>query len=317
MADRIVFLNGSYVPEAEAKVSIFDEGLMYGSTVFEMTRSFNQQHFQLKEHIERLYQGFKVLRIPEPMTVEQMMELCDEVTLKNCPAFDADDEFRLMINVSRGPLGIYRQAVPQDGPTVCISCFPLKWTVAGMGRLFDDGINAVTVSQRHTDCLPNVKHRSRLHFVLANQEAAQVAGDRNWAVLLDQDGYVAEGTGANILLADENVVYSPNPDHCLKGISRNYVLDTAYNMDVHVQFDRYNLFEVLTSREVWFTGTPFCLLPVTSVNGIPIGDGKPGPLYKQFLERWSQDVNCDIKAQIQAWDAARVGPVGSSPYRVK
>lgn len=316
MTDRIIYLNGSYLPESEARISVYDEGSMYGTTVFEMLRSFNGQHFKMDEHLDRLYEGLKFLRIPEPMSKEQLREVCDEVTLKNCHAFAPDDEFRLMINVSRGPLSIYQRCFPQKGPTVCVTCFPLRWTVAGMGKLYETGVNAVIVSQRHTDCAPNIKHRSRMHLQLANQEAAQAKGENNWALLLDEQNYIAEGAGANILLADDDVLYVPYNDHALKGISKRYVVDLAYEMDMHVSFERYNVHELMTSKEAFFTGTPFGILPITSVNGIPLGDGKPGPMFKRLMDRWSDNVRVDIPGQIKKWDAAGV-EVGSSPYVFK
>lgn len=314
---RVVYMAGQWVPEADAKVSIYDEGSMYGTTVFEMLRSYNQQHFRMDEHLDRLYWGLKVLRIPEPMPKDDLKALCDEVTLRNCPAFASDDEFRLMINISRGPLGIYQAAVPQKGSTLCVSCFPLKWTVAGMGRLYDEGLNAVVVSQRHTDCLPNVKHRSRIHFLLANQQAAQVTGDRNWALLLDVDGYVAEGTGANIFMVLEDTLYTPDIDHCLRGISRDVVLEIADSLDLYVGMDRYSYYELIHSDEAFFAGTPFGMIPITSIDGILLGDGKPGPMYQRIVEQWNGLVNIDHRAQIQAWDAQRTEPVGSSPYAIK
>lgn len=311
---RTVYLNGQFVPEADAKISIWDEGSMYGSTVFEMLRSYNQQHFKLDAHIDRLYWGLKALRIPEPMSKKELMDLCDDVTLRNCPAFQPDDEFRLMINVSRGPLGIYQKAYPQSGPTLCISCFPLRWTVAGMGALYDSGINGVVVNQRHTLTLPNVKHRSRLEFVIANQQAAQVAGSRNWAILLDEEGYVAEGTGANVFMVLNNALYTPDPNHCLKGISRDYVLDLAQSMDLYADVGRYNYYELIHSDEIFVTGTPFGALPVTSIDGISIGDGMPGPLYQRILDAWNSEVRVNHREQIQAWDAVMTSPAGSSPY---
>ena len=312
---RICYLNGQFVPESDAKISIFDEGLMYGTTVFEMLRSYNQQHWKMDEHLDRMYWGLKVLRIPEPMPKKDLSDLCDAVTLRNCAVFQPDDEFRLMINISRGPLGIYKQAVPQNGPTLCISCFPLRWTVAGMGQLYELGVNAVVVNQRHTDCLPNVKHRSRAHFVLANHQAAQVAGDRNWALLMDEEGYVAEGTGANIFFVLDGVIYAADIDHALRGVSRDYVMELASELDIHVSIGKYNYYELLHCDEAFFSGTPFGILPVTSLYGVPYGSGLPGPIYTKLLEKWNENVRVDHKAQIQAWDAQRVEPVGSSPYK--
>ena len=149
ITERQVYLNGNYVSEKEAKISIFDSALMFGDMVFEMTRSFNKKQFKLRQHLDRLYLGAKILHIPLAMSIDEMEAICHEVVEINKDVFDSHDEHRLMINVSRGPLGIYSSVF--DGklePTVVIADFPLKWTVAAMAPLFEDGINAVIPSQR-------------------------------------------------------------------------------------------------------------------------------------------------------------------------
>jgi branched-chain amino acid aminotransferase len=104
-----VYLNGEFVPEADAKISIFDSALMFGDMVFEMTRSFNGKQFKLREHLERLYASIRYVRIPLEMTIDEMEEKCHETIEKNQPFFEDHDEHRLMINVSRGPLSIYHR----------------------------------------------------------------------------------------------------------------------------------------------------------------------------------------------------------------
>ena len=106
---RLVYVNGKFVPENEAKVSIFDSAMMFGDTVFEMTRSFNQKQFKLREHLQRLYNGIKILRIPINLTIDELEQACYDTIEKNKPFFNEMDEHRLMINVSRGPLSIYAQ----------------------------------------------------------------------------------------------------------------------------------------------------------------------------------------------------------------
>ena len=106
-ANRVVYQNGEYVNEKDAKVSIFDSALMFGDMVFEMTRSFNQKQFRLREHLERMYIGIKILRIPMKLTIDELEIICYETIEKNKDAFEPHDEHRLLINVSRGPLGIY------------------------------------------------------------------------------------------------------------------------------------------------------------------------------------------------------------------
>ena len=130
---RVVNFNGEMIPETEAKVSIYDSALMFGDMVFEMTRSFNKKQFKLEDHIARLYAGIKIFRIPLEMTETQMIDECYKTIEANEHLFAKDDEHRLMIDVSRGLLGIYQNIEGlRKGPNVIIADFPLRWTVSGM-----------------------------------------------------------------------------------------------------------------------------------------------------------------------------------------
>ena len=319
----MVYLNGELVPEAEAKVSIYDSALMFGDMVFEMTRSFNKEQFKLREHLERLYRSIKVLRIPVGMTIEAMEEAVLRTIEANEPAFAADDEHRLVIDVSRGLLSIYQGIVGgATGPNVIIADFPVRWTVAGMGALFDSGINAVVPSQRAIpgDLLdPKVKNRSRVHYQMANIEVSGYAGDNNWALLLDPDGFVAEGTGNNFFVVKDGALITPEGRNVLRGISRAYIVEElAPQLGLAAREANFGTYDVHAADEAFMTATPFCILPVTSLNGSPIGSGKPGKQTRALLEAWGSNVGVDIPGQIQAWDAAR--PDGTavdapSPYR--
>ena len=308
---RVVYLNGELVPEAEAKISIYDSALMFGDMVFEMTRSFNKRQFRLREHLERLYASMRYVRIPAPVTIDEMERMCAEVQAANEPAFDDDDEHRLMINVSRGPLGFYSEIFGgRLQPTLVIADFPLKWTVATMGHLFDTGINAVVTSQRAIPAHlldPKVKSRSRLHYQMANIEAASVKGEDNWALLLDPDGYVAEGTGDNFMIVSDGRILTPEPRNILRGISRAYVIELAHELGVPCVECNIEPYDVANADEAFMSGTPFCILPVTTLNGAPIGDGRVGPVFKRVLDRWSANVGVDIEAQIKAWAAEIAG----------
>ena len=225
---RKVFINGNIVDEVDAKISIYDSALMFGDMVFEMTRSFNGQQFMLREHIERLYRGLKILKIPKTYSIDELIEICGSIQEINKEYFESTDEHRLLINISRGPLGIYHRLFDKVEPTVVVADFPLKWTVKGMGKLYDVGINAVITSQRAIPSNfldPKIKNRSRLFYLMANIEASQFNGDNNWALLLDQDGFIAEGTGDNFFIIKNNTIISPEGRNILRGISRDYVLN--------------------------------------------------------------------------------------------
>ncbi|MDX8400686.1 MAG: aminotransferase class IV [Gallionellaceae bacterium] len=321
---RVIWMNGELVPEVDAKISVYDSALMFGDMVFEMTRSFGKRQFKLREHLERMYVGIKILRIPLEMTIDEMERHCNETIEANDALFGADDEHRLMIDVSRGTLGIYQGIEGlRKGPNVIIADFPLRWTVSGMGHLFDTGINAVITSQRAipgTLLDPKIKNRSRIHYLMANIEASNISGEDNWALLLDPEGYIAEGTGDNFFIIKNNTIISPEARNILRGVSRDYVMaELAHQLGMTVVEKNIEPYDVYTADEAFMTGTPFCMLPVTQLNWLAIGDGHVGKSFKALLGRWSQNVGVDIEGQIKKWNSTDVksNSDAPTPYRFK
>jgi len=320
---RVVYMNGEFVSEQDAKISIFDSALMFGDMVFEMTRSFNKEQFKLREHLKRLYTGIKLLRIPVGLTIDEMERACLETIEKNEPAFDDHDEHRLMINVSRGPLGIYESVFDRKpGPTVVIADFPLKWTVAAMAPLYDTGINAVIPSQRAIPATlmePKIKNRSRLFYQMANIEVSEVKGDNNWALLLDPDGFITEGTGDNFFIVKNDVIITPEGRNILRGISREYIFELAKELNIPCIEKNIEPYDVYDADEAFMTATPFCLLPTVSLNGLKIGSGKMGKVSKKLLNLWSQNVGLDIEKQIREYgkEVHLLNSDSPTPYQFK
>lgn len=320
---RLVYMNGIFVPEHEAKISIFDSALMFGDMVFEMTRSFNKQQFKLREHLERLYMGINILHIPIGMTIDELESACLETIEKNEPFFEEHDEHRLMINVSRGPLGLYAPVFDGNiGPTVVIADFPLKWTVAGMAPLFDSGINAVIPSQRAIPASlmePKIKNRSRLFYQMANIEVSQMKGENNWALLLDPDGFITEGTGDNFFIVKNGEILTPEGRNILRGISRGYILEIAEQLGIPCRECNIEPYDVYEANEAFMTATPFCILPTVSLNGIKIGDGTMGPITKALLKQWSENVGVNIEMQIKEYgkEVAHINSDAPTPYQFK
>ncbi len=320
---RVVYMNGKFVPESEAKISIFDSALMFGDMVFEMTRSFNKTQFKLREHLERLYVGIKILRIPMNMTIDELEKACYETIERNDKVFESHDEHRLMINVSRGPLGLYAPVF--DGklePTIVIADFPLKWTVASMGHLFDEGINAVIPSQRAIPAFlmdPKIKNRSRLFYQMANIEVSQIKGENNWALLLDLDGYITEGTGDNFFIVKNGEILTPEGKNILRGITRDYIFILAEELNIPCRECNIEPYDVYTADEAFMTGTPFCILPTVSLQGLQIGSGKMGDITSELLKRWSDNVGLDIRKQIEEYgkEVQHLNSNTPTPYQFK
>lgn len=319
--ERVIWWNDKLIPESEAKISIYDSALMFGDVVFEMTRSFNKKQFKLKEHLERLYASIKFMEIPITMSIDEMEKHCHEVMEANDRLFQKNDEHRLMIDVTRGLLSIYKGIVGSyAGPNIIIADFPLRWTVRGMGQLYDEGIDAVIPSQR---TIPSslleakVKNRNRIHYLMANIQISKYKGKNAWALLLDPDGFIAEGSGDNFFIVKDGKLFTPEPRNILRGISRKYIIEELCpQLGLKCEEKNLELYDVVTADEAFFSATPFCIMPATKINGLEIGVGKMGKITKKLLDQWSKNVGVDIIQQIKKFNIEGRGEkiVGPSPY---
>ncbi len=298
---RVVYFNGEFVPEAEAKISIFDSALMFGDMVFDMTRSFNGKQFILREHIDRIYAGIKMLKIPIEMTPEEMEQAVYATIEANKPAFDETDEHRIMIDVTRGPLSMYARVFGgKTQPTVIISDFPVKWTVAPLAPLYDSGVHAVFPSQRMipADLLePKIKNRSRIHYLMANLDVSLVDDPTAWALLLDTDGFIAEGTGSNFFIVKDGKLLTPEPRNILRGTRRRHTIELARQMGLEVVECNLNRYDAINADEAFFTSTAFTLMPCVKVQGNQLGDGTTGPVTQKLIAAWNELVGLDYIAQ--------------------
>ena len=308
---RTVYLNGQFVPESEAKLSIYDLSVMQACAAFEMTRSFGGVHFKLREHLDRLARSCDLLSIPHPRSsVTDLADLCQRVSEQN--DHGPGEEHRLLIVVSPGCAPMYRDlggVIPH--PFLYIADFPLRYTVAGFGKYFTEGVHCVTspIQQVPEACVPSAaKHRARLHFHLAQQQAP--AG--TWPMLLDQHGTVTESPGANLVTVTRAQVLACDT-HSLPGIS----VQTVRELVPTVSHPRPLVWQLQGNEELWLTGTPFCMLPVVSLDGRPIRGGTIGPVFTETLAKWSARVGLDIAQQIINWDTPSPGETPDAQRRTK
>lgn len=292
---RVVYLDGRWVKEADAKLSIYDLSVMQAAAAFEMTRSFNGVHFKLRAHLERLLASCRALSLSFPWTLDEVEGWCLETAARN--DHGPGEEHRLLIVVSPGCAPMYREldgVIPH--PFLYIADFPLRYTVAGFGKYFTEGVQCVTsqVQQVPDACFPSAaKHRSRLHFHLAQMQAP--AG--TWPLMLDQAGYYTEAPGANLMYRWQGRTYHL-AEQALPGVSMRTVTKL-----IPTQQGKLDRPSIILCDELWLTGTPFCMVPIVSLDGVPIGDGKPGPMFQQTLAKWNDLVGLNIQEQIEAWDS--------------
>ena len=311
MSNRVVYFCGEFVPESEARVSIFDSSLMFGDMAFEMTRTFGHKPFRLRGHLERLYASLRLLEIDCEMTIDEMEALTLETLDKNKTTETDDVDWQIMHDVSRGPLPVYRSVFP-DGirPTVSINCWPLISHMGNFSSLYQSGVHLVHVSQQALPAHlvdPKAKTRSRLHYQMAVLQAGRstVPGTDSkataWPVLIDPDGFLAEGPGWNIFLVKEREILTPEPRNILRGVTRGATIELARGQGFQVREANLGRYELLEADEVFCTSTTYCMVHAATYEGQQIGDGKPGPVFARLLGAWKDAVGIDFVQQAEGY----------------
>ncbi len=300
MSERVVYFSGQYVAESEARVSIFDSALMFGDMAFEMTRTFRGKPFRIREHLDRLYASLRLMEIDCGLSIDEMERVTLETLQRNWGTEADDVDWQIMHDVSRGPMPIYRSVFPQGlVPTVTINCWPLIAHMGGFAATYDTGAHLVIPAQQALPAHlvdPKAKTRSRLHYQLANLQAARI-GEGGWAVMLDTDGFLAEGTGNNIFLVKDGVLYTPEPRNILLGVSRGVTIELSQKLGIPVRETNLGRYEALQADELFSTATTYCLVHAASFEGQPVGDGRPGPVFRRLTEAWKELAGVDFVAQ--------------------
>ena len=299
LTERQVYLSGKMVPESEAKISIFDSAIILGDCLTESTRTFRHQPFRLEEHITRLYRSLKVCRVNPGLTPEELKRVTLDVLEANRSLMGEDDDCWIVHNISRGLMKPGPSPSQSNPATVMI--FTSHMDLRGWARYYTEGCHAVTSFSRAIPAQSldaRVKNRSRLFYTLADTEARMIDPDAQ-VVILDIDGNVSENKGGNIFAVINGELLTPSTENCLAGISRQTVIELAVDLGIRVRETRLQAYDFYTADEVFFTSTPYCMMPATRFNGLTVGDGQVGPLTKRLLSAWSQRVGVDIVGQAQ------------------
>jgi branched-subunit amino acid aminotransferase/4-amino-4-deoxychorismate lyase len=306
MPEPLVFLNGNLVPASQAHLAIFDAGVVLGATVTEMTRTFRQAPYRLDEHLDRLFRSLKYTRMDIGMTREALGAASRELLAHNARLVHPEEELGLIHFVTAGEFPVYAGSAGRAArttPTVCAHTFPMPFEL--WAAKLETGAHLVTPSIRHVppQCYdPKMKYRSRMHYYLADKEAQLVDPDAS-ALLLDLAGNVTETGGSNFLIVERGAIVSPTLVNTLPGISRATVIELAAQLGIPFEVRDIQVHSVINADEAFTSSTPYCLLPVTKINGLPIGDGHPGPIWRKLMAAWSDLVGIDIIQQIR--DGAR------------
>ena len=290
---NLIYLNGEWVHKDQAKVSVFDHGLLYGDGVFEGIRSYNSLVFKLREHIERLWESAHTLMIEIPMTKKEM----EAVIIKTLQKNQLKDAYiRVVVTRGEGDLGL--DPANCKTPTVFVITDKIKLYPES---LYQKGLNLVTVPTVRNlpeAVNPSIKSLNYLNNILAKIEAKNAGCVE--AIMLNHQGYVAECTGDNIFIVREDysgkekVLMTP-PVYlgALKGITRDSIIDLAQEKGIRFEERIMTRHDIFNAQEVFLTGTAAEVIPVVKVDGRKIGDGKPGKITATLLKAFHQLTRTD------------------------
>lgn len=275
-----VFVDGKYYDEWNAKVSVFDHGLLYGDGVFEGIRAYNGRVFKLKEHIDRLFYSAKAILLDLPMTHAQLMR----ATIETCRRNRLRDAYiRLVVTRGVGTLGLNPRSCRKPSVIIIagkIQVYPAELYAKGM-----DIVTVPTVRNLHNALNPAIKSLNYLNNILAKIEANNAGVEE--AVMLNADGYVAECTADNLFIIKNGVLSTPPLSAgALYGITRGTVMDLAFDMGLRVSEPNLTRYDLFNADECFLTGTGAEIMPVVKIDGRVIANGKPGPLTRKLVERY-------------------------------
>jgi branched-chain amino acid aminotransferase len=277
-----VYINGKLFDKGEAKISVFDHGLLYGDGVFEGIRVYNGKVFRLREHVERLYESARSINLEVPLSRDGMADAVQSTVQANNKR---DGYIRLIVTRGAGSLGLDPRKCTDPQVVIIvddISMYPPE--------LYENGMEIVTAAtiRSHPDALsPRVKSLNYLNNILAKWEAIR-AGCLE-ALMLNHKGEVSECTGDNIFLVKRGNLRTPPLDAgILEGVTRNTVMEIARAAGIPVQEMTLTRHDVYTADECFLTGTGAEIIPVVKCDSRPIGNARPGPITRQLRERYHQ-----------------------------
>ena len=281
-----IYIDGKFYPKSEAKISVYDHGLLYGDGVFEGIRAYNGIVFKLKEHVDRLYKSAHTIMLDRPKFVkkEDMIKAVIETLKKNSLR---DSYIRLVVTRGVGDLGL--------DPRKCSK--PTMIIITDLIKLHDHdrkekGITAM-ISWVRRDAIDATSHEIKslnyMNSILAKIEANNA--DVEEAISLDRMGYVCEGVAENIFIVRDGDIFTPHSSTgALPGITAQVVLQVARKLGYNARERNISPHELFTADEVFFTGTAAEIIPVREINKRTIGEGKPGPITERLMEEFQKVV---------------------------
>ena len=282
MDKLLIYLDGQIVPEADAKISVFDHGLLYGDGVFEGIRFYQGRVFRLEEHIRRLYDSAKSILLTVPIPPEEMIRaVCETVRANGL----RDGYVRLVLTRGVGPMGLNPFKCPKPSVIIIAASISLYPAAA-----YETGLTIATVATRrpgHDVLSPLVKSLNYLNNVIAKAEAMHAGAEEG--LMLNHAGMVAECTGDNIFIVRDGTISTPLlTAGVLDGVTRGVVFEIANELGVPIRESDFTRHQVFTADECFLTGTAAEVIAAVKLDQRVIGTGRPGPITQRIVKRFRE-----------------------------
>lgn len=300
MSELIAYFNGEFVPQSQCVIHATDRGFRTSDVVYDLQRTFGGKMYRLHEHLERFMRSLKYTRLEPGLDIDQLEALTNEVVERNRDNIHPGGDISITQFVTRGIGATLAQAT---NPTVCI--LPQHIDLTALAPLYREGVHVViprTRSYTIESLDPKVKHYSRMNFVLANLEAADVDPDA-YPVLLDSDGNIAEHIAGNFYIVTDGVLRMPGDRSVLQGDTRRAILEMAAQLGIPTVEEDIQPYDAYTADEVFLTNTTYCILPAGRIDNRPVGTEVPGPITRQLQSAWSEMVGIDFVDQALSYRA--------------
>jgi len=296
MEERIVYLNGAFVPESEAKISVLDSGFNAGDGIYDVTRTFRHKPFKLREHTERLFRSLHYTRIDCGMSTEQMEKTTLDVLERNRSLLAENEDCALWQVVSRGVRSARGNRVA-GGATVVV--YSVIVNFPEFASFYVEGAPLVIPSTRRIppQCLESkAKITNKMNHNIAAFEAKQ-ADPRAIPLMLDIDGNLSETSAHNFFLVIQGKLCTPSDKNVLGGITKDAIFSLARQLGIEIVEGNFTPYDLYNAEEAFLASTSPTFVPVKTVNGLTIGRGTPGPVTLRLIGAWNKMVGMDIVDQ--------------------
>ena len=298
--EPIAWINGQFRPVMETTLQVFDKGIVHGASITEMLRTFGHRPFRVNEHLDRLFASLEAVGFAVSVSRADLLPIIDDVVEQNAALIPDSHDLGIIVFATPGTNLTYVGTLGEsETETVCVHSFPLPFELWAEKVSVGQKLVIPQVRAIPPECIdPRIKHRSRLHWILADREARSIEPGAS-ALVLDLAGRISETSSGNFFAVIEGEIVTPPPERCLGGISQAVVQELAEKLGIPYRPKDLRPDDLRNATEAFTSSTPYCLMPVVSVDGKSFGESIPGPIYRKLVAAWKDLVGVDIIEQIQ------------------